>query len=71
MARGRDARGAGVIDLAKGRDARGAGVVDLERGNRQVYMDGRLVPPAMGRGWIGVSFYSLTMLHRKTLIEAS
>ena len=56
MARGRDARGAGVIDLAMGRDARGAGVVDLAMGNRQVYMDGRLVPPAMGLGWIGVSF---------------
>ena len=38
---GRDARGAGVVDLAMGRDARGAGVVDLERGNRQIYMDGR------------------------------
>ena len=41
LAMGRDARSAGVVDLERGRDARGAGVVDLERGNRQIYMDGR------------------------------
>ena len=32
LARGKDARSAGVIDLARGKDARGAGVIDLARG---------------------------------------